>query len=438
MGKRTRYFVVLFAALALVAAACGDDDQPAQTAAPTVAPTPAPTTAPTTAAPPPPPTTAAPTTDGVLKIGVLLPQTGGLSVIISALQKPIEMLDAEIAAAGGEVELVFADSGTDPSVGSVAVDDLLNEGVDAIVGPASSTVSAAVIDKITGSQVVMCSGSNTGALFTTYPDSGYYFRTAPSDVLQGSALADFITDEGATSVAIVYRNEEYGAGFNEVLSAGLQANGVTVAAEIGYDPFATSFDAEASAVAAAGVDAVAIITFAEGAQLLQAMIEAGVGPDDIAIYVADGFKDAVPASAVNPDDLSVLDGIKGTAPSVAPPDGEPTFLARLAEFAPGTPTIFSGHFYDCLMIVVLASAVAGTDDPAVFVNEMNGVTQDGARCSSYQACVALIAQGTGIDYDGASGPLEFTDPGEPGVGVYDVYRYNAEGNAVTIDQVILS
>ena len=134
MGKRTRYFVVLFAALALVAAACGDDDQPAQTAAPTpcahdrgtddrllhrLAPT-----------------TAAPTTDGVLKIGVLLPQTGGLSVIISALQKPIEMLDAEIAAAGGEVELVFADSGTDPSVGSVAVDDLLNEGVDAIVGPA--------------------------------------------------------------------------------------------------------------------------------------------------------------------------------------------------------------------------------------------------------------------------------------------------------------
>ena len=157
-----------------------------------------------------------------------------------------------------------------------------------------------------------------------------------------------------------------------------------MAAEIGYDPFATSFDAEASAVAAAGVDAVAIITFAEGAQLLQAMIEAGVGPDDIAIYVADGFKDAVPASAVNPDDLSVLDGIKGTAPSVAPPTESqrswPASRSSLRERRRSSP----GHFYDCLMIVVLASAVAGTDDPAVFVNEMNGVTQDGARCSSYR------------------------------------------------------
>ena len=361
-----------------------------------------------------------------------------LDPLIDALQKPVEMGAAEIAAAGGQIELVFADTGTDPSIGSVAVDDLLNEGVDAIVGPASSTVSAAVIDKITGSQVVMCSGSNTGALFTTYPDDGYYFRTAPSDVLQGPALADFITDEGATSVAIVYRNEEYGAGFNQVLAAALTANGVTVAAEIAYDPATTSFDAEASQVAAAGVDAVAIITFGEGAQLLQAMIEAGVGPDDIPIFVADGFKDTVPASAVDPDDPGVLDGIKGTAPSVAPPDGEPTFLARLAEFAPGVPTIFSGHFYDCLMIVVLAAAVAGTDDPAVFVNEINNVTKDGARCSSYQACTALINQGSDIDYDGASGPLEFGDPGEPGVGVYDVYRYNTEGAAVTIDQVIIS
>ena len=91
-----------------------------------------------------------------------------------------------------------------------------------------------------------------------------------------------------------------------------------MAAGIGYDPFATSFDAEAAAVAAAGVDAVAIITFAEGAHLLQSMIAAGLGPDDIPIYVADGFKDTVLAASVDPDDLSVLDGIKGTAPSVAP------------------------------------------------------------------------------------------------------------------------
>ena len=65
------------------------------------------------------------------------------------------------------------------------------------------------------------------------------------------------------------------------------------------------------------------------------------------------------------------------------------------------------------------------------------MTIGGTKCSLYDECSALIAQGEDIDYDGASGPLEFTDVGEPGVGAYDVYEYDAEGNAVTFDQLVL-
>jgi branched-chain amino acid transport system substrate-binding protein len=256
-------------------------------------------------------------------------------------------------------------------------------------------------------------------------------------VLQGPALADVITDDGASSVAIVFRNDEYGAGFAEVLAAGLEANGVTVAAEVSYDPNATSFDAEVAQVtgAAGGVDAVAIITFGEGAQLLQAMIEAGAGPADLPIYVADGFKDTVTAADVDPNNPAVLEGIRGTAPSAAPPNGEATFLDRLETFAPGTPTIFSAHKHDCMVVFALASAVAGTDDTSVWVNEINGVTSGGTACSTFTECYELVQGGEDIDYDGASGPLEFTDVGEPAGGVYDVYEYDAEGSAVTESQV---
>jgi branched-chain amino acid transport system substrate-binding protein len=244
-----------------------------------------------------------------------------------------------------------------------------------------------------------------------------------------------MTDLGSATVGIIYRNDDYGAGFNEVLSAGLIANGVTVAAEIAYDPTATSFDAEAAEVAAAGVDSVAIITFGEGAALLQAMIEVGVGPADVPIYVADGFKDTVTAELVDPNNPAVLESIVGTAPSSAPPDGEPGFIDRLEAFAPGTPTIFSAHKYDCLMVMKLASEAAGSSDPTVFASEIINVTTGGTKCSLYEECSALIAAGEDIDYDGASGPLEFTNAGEPGVGVYDIYEYDAEGTAVTYDQV---
>ena len=210
---------------------------------------------------------------------------------------------------------------------------------------------------------------------------------------------------------------------------------MTVAAQVAYDPNATSFDAEVSQVGSAGVDSVAIITFGEGAQLMQAMIEAGAGPADIGIYVADGFKDTVTAADVDPNNAAVLEGIRGTAPSAAPPNGEATFLDRLEAFAPGTPTIFSAHKYDCLVTMALASAVAGTDDSSVWIDEVNGVTQEGTKCSTFAECYELVQAGEDIDYDGASGPLDFTDVDEPSGGVYDVYEYDGEGNAVTESQV---
>jgi branched-chain amino acid transport system substrate-binding protein len=440
--------VGLLLAVALVAAACGDDDDAGTT---TTAAETTTTAAETTTTAAETTTTAAETTTTTeaettttteapaeLVLGYLLPQSGALAPIIDALAKPIEMAVAEITDAGGVVSLIPGDSGTDPNVATVTADALLNAEVDAIVGAAASGVSLSVIDRITGSNVPMCSPSNTAATFSTYDDGGFYFRTAPSDVLQGPALADAMTAGGATSAAILYRNDEYGAGFAGFLGEALEANGVTVVESIAYDPNATTFDAEAGQVAAAGVDSVAIITFAEGAPLLQGMIEAGVGPQDLSIWVADGFKDTVQAVDVDPNNPGVLEGVRGTAPSSAPPTGEATFGERLEDFAPGTPTIFSAFAYDCAMVFALSAAVAGSTDSTAIAAEMVGVTRDGEKCSSYADCLALIEAGTDIDYDGASGPLEFTDVGEPSAAVYDVYEYDAEGNAVTYEQVEIS
>ena len=68
---------------------------------------------------------------------------------------------------------------------------------------------------------------------------------------------------------------------------------------------------------------------------------------------------------------------------------------------------------------------------------MIGVTSGGTKCTSYHDCIGLIGAGEDIDYDGASGPLEFGDNGEPTVGTYDLYEYDAEGAAITFDQLVL-
>ena len=76
--------------------------------------------------------------------------------------------------------------------------------------------------------------------------------------------------------------------------------------------------------------------------------------------------------------------------------------------------MFSAHMYDCLAVLTLAAQVAQSSDPTVYVDEIIGVTSDGEKCSLIADCLEMVWAGTDIDYDGASGPLDFSPNGEPG------------------------
>lgn len=438
--KRWLRVLALGMVLSLVAAACGDDDD--TTTPDTEAPgdTTETTSEETTG------TTAAgggggTTADGVLKIGYLLPQTGDLAFLGPPMIQAVEMAVEELNAAGGfngtDIELVGQDDGTDPDVASQGADALLADGVDMIVGPAASGIALSVIDKITGAGVPMCSPSNTGVQFTTYPDNGFYFRTAPPDNLQSQVLADLIVSDGHSNVVVVARSDEYGEGFAEFLAQNLEAAGATVTGPIIYDHESGGpYTDVATQIADANPDAVAMISFEEGAQVIIDAIAEGVGPQDVQWYGADGIQSSSFWEAIDPDDPSVVEGIRGTAPSAAPADGEPTFRERFAEFAPDTDTIFSGHAYDCVVIGALAATAAGTDASAEIAANINDVTREGAKCTLPDECLALLADGEDIDYDGAAGPLDFIDAGEPGAGAYDTWEFDAEGAVTIIEESI--
>jgi ABC-type nitrate/sulfonate/bicarbonate transport system substrate-binding protein len=66
---------------------------------------------------------------------------------------------------------------------------------------------------------------------------------------------------------------------------------------------------------------------------------------------------------------------------------------------------------------------------------MVAVSRDGEKCSTFADCKDLLAGGTNIDYDGASGAIDFLDVGEPGTGIYEVYEYDAGGVQEVIDEL---
>jgi uncharacterized protein YuzB (UPF0349 family) len=232
--------------------------------------------------------------DGVLKFGTLLPETGSLAFLgppeVAGVKLAIEEVNDNGGVVGADVELVEGDSGdTSTDIANQTVDRLLSQNVDAIIGAASSSVTLTVIDKVTGAGVIMFSPANTSKQFSTYEDEGLYFRTAPSDILQGQVLGEVIIEDGNATVGIMALDDDYGTGLAEDLTESIEGSGGQVVETIIYDPQAQTFDAEVQQLVTADPDAIVVIGFDESARIITTLIEQGIGPtSDRNIYGSDG------------------------------------------------------------------------------------------------------------------------------------------------------
>jgi branched-chain amino acid transport system substrate-binding protein len=427
MRQHSRWLrlLALFLGLSLIAAACGDDDDAETGAEEDTEEEPAPEEGSELA---PPLGDAAPSctgeSDDTLTIGGLLPQTGDLSFLGPPEEAGAAMAVEEINAAGGvlgsDVEYMPGDSGdADPDVANPTVDSHLSAGADVILGAAASGISLNVIDKITGACKIHFSPANTSPQFTDYDDDDLYFRTAPSDVLQGQVLADLMVEDGVASAAILARQDSYGEGLLEFTQLPFEEQGGEVVLDQVYDPEAQSFEAEVDAVVSEDADALVMIGFDESSRILSSLFEQGFTPDEKQIYLVDGNI----GNALG-DDFSepgTLVGIKGTLPSAELTED---FRERLLEVDPDLVDFsYSAETYDAVVISALAAIAAGTDDPAAVATEINGITREGEACETFEDCAALLEDDEDIDYNGPSGPQEFSQPGEPTAASFAVMSY---------------
>lgn len=415
----------LFFVFALTAAACGSDsDSSSDTTSGDSTTTTGGTTDTTGDA------AAQNTGDGTFTVGTLLPETGSLAFLGPPEFAGVDMAVADINTAGGVngeqiPDAIQGDSGdTETDTASTTADRLLSQNADLIVGAASSGVSLTVIDKITGAGVIQFSPANTSPVFTDYDDNGLYFRTAPSDVLQGRLLGQLIADDGNATLGILVLDDPYGTPLAENVTTSFEDGGGTVVKTVTYDPNATNFDAEVQQIADEAPDAVLVIGFDESARILTSMIEKGIGPSDNPVYGTDGnMGNALSDQFDNPADIA---GMKGTTPLT---DLSQDFKDRLLEVNPDLVDFnYAAESYDAVVITALAADLAGTDTPSDVAAEINGVTKDGDACTTYQECVDLIDGGsTDIDYDGASGPLSFGDAGEPSEASFGILTFGDDG-----------
>ncbi len=240
---------------------------------------------------PAPPSSTKTKTTVPLKIGVLLPKTGGLAFQGAPMFAAVHLAIKEINEAGGvldeQVLVEDGDDGTSPDVAGRTFDRFVGLGVQVVIGAAASGVSKAVLPKVIATNRVMISPSATSDELSTIDDHGLFFRTSPPDVLQAKALNDTIMRDGRTKIAIVARDDSYGKGLAENVQANLRAAGIKpdnlkvtlYKAKDTYDPKADldgTFTPIAKDVKNFGADGVLLVGFDESAFVIKAMVAAGV------------------------------------------------------------------------------------------------------------------------------------------------------------------
>ena len=377
--------------------------------------------------------------DGVLKLGGILPLTGALAFLSPPEIAGIDLAIKDINDAGGVLgqpvtfSLEDSSDGDSPAIAKDSATKLLAGGVDAIIGAAASGVTRNIIDQITGAKTVQISMSNTAPDLSEWADGGYYFRTAPSDLLQGGVVGNQIVSDGNENVGIIYQQTAYGEGLEAKANAVITEAGATVVASEAFPEGESNFDTIVDKVVAAGADSVLLISYDEVKKIVPALQKKGFAGDKI--YLVDG-------NLANFSDQAWKDYIVGTQGTLPGGETDAAFKQRAADLYKAnygkelTEFAYLAESYDAVMLLALAAEQAKNDSGEAIAANMISVSTGGEKVSTFADGLAAIKAGKDVDYEGFSGPIEFDAKGDPTGASIGIWKYeDASGVSVLKDVV---
>lgn len=387
-------------------------------------------------------------------LGILMPQTGENAQSMKPRVNAIELARRHIHKANSGLPPGVSGGATRPLVllSCTDADDALRAArhlanvvrVPAIIGPAFSGVTTSVASQVTiPSGVLVISPSATSPTLTDLADNGLVWRTAPSDVLQATAMIKLVEEHVEKDVraalalpmtaeiklAVVHKGDAYGAGLGNALFKGLRFNGKTPAAQadnylqIDYgdplkvkDPAANYAKAVSDLVAFKPHVIITVGTTEAVTEVFAKVEEKWTDSTRPRHIVADGLQVPELVERIGAND-QLRRRVYGTI-GAATGENYDAFVNEYKLNFPDTQAdSYAAGAYDATLLVSYAIAAAGnTPLKGSVVNAglkktaMSGGGVPVIRSGYEDINKAFAAMpGTGIDYEGASGPLNF-DP----------------------------
>jgi ABC-type branched-subunit amino acid transport system substrate-binding protein len=372
-----------------------------------------------------------------LKIGPILPLTGDLASFgpsqAEAARIAVERIEEALQSAGVEdVTVTLLDTEDDGGRSQAGVEAATKfvqaDDVDVILGTMASSVTIPIAESVTiPNGVVQITPTSTAPEITDLDDDGLVFRVLSSDTLQGSALVDAVADAFGSDATINVgaRNDAFGTALKELFEQGWEDQGGTVGESVTWNPEAATFDTEARGLAGGDPDGWVIIDFPE--------TFAKVGPALVRASGWDPAKTFMTEAMRNADELTKIgeqatNGLRGTAPTSEDAPAREPFDELFQQAAPDASlTGFEGASFDAVMLAFLAALDAGSSDPDDIKGSLAAVSGPPGEKSTFEdldQAVQALLDGEDVDYEGAWGPIDFDDNGDPGSAIYEVWRFD--------------
>src|SRR6266478_2801298 len=347
---------------------------------------------------------------GPVNYGVLSCFTGRLASLGQAMLQGAQVAKTEINSAGGvlgrQVALVTGDTSCDVADGVTATNQLLTKGVSGVIGPETQEING--VEPILDSNHIVdeFQGGDTARDHQT---DSYFFRDSPSDSQLGVAMALYGHRKHYTTAVMLFYSDPAAQTFLKPVSTTFTKLGGTILKTIIVTPDQTSYLSQVRQVINAHPQVIftqedpptAAALFREFKQLGGQSIP-WIGTD---VTSGSDYLKAIGYPTAHAQLTSVFGtSITGTASSA--------FLSLFNKLYPSQksvgPLANANYAYDAVISLALADTYAKTTSGTTVAHDMTKVTNPpGTMCFTYASCVNLLKAGTKINYQGASGSLDY-------------------------------
>jgi branched-chain amino acid transport system substrate-binding protein len=368
--------------------------------------------------------------DGVFRLGLLIPQTGSVDgsgkSLTQVATNAIDIVNAAGGILGRDIELVVRDEGSDSATALTAVDDFISESrIDALIGPMSSSIALSVLPRLVENKIGSCSPTATAVSLASFPDNELFVRTTPSDILASEAMAQLIGQTGVVETLVAYPDDPFGRAFAAEIRRSLAVQGIAIVNEVAYDTDSSDYTPVAEELTANPNSVVTLIGDSEsGGRLLNSLLDTKSANK---IIVNDALSQ-VDISGNTNIDSDMRQSIVGVAVDA--------FAGTDADNNALLPP-FAAAVVDCVNLIALAAIVSESDIAEEFMSQVPAVSRGGSGCNLFEECLALLQQSLNIDYNGVTGLLDLDPNGDPSRAQFVTFGFNDQGRSEFKERIIV-